>query len=291
ETAHLLHQVALAHDYDLRLFHIPKTIDNDLMVTDHCPGFPSAAKFVAQAFLGDNEDNRSLGGIKVNVIMGRHAGWLTAAARLARTTTADGPHLIYVPERPFSLEAFPNQVQRALDTHGRCVIAVSEGIHDLEGNLIASSGDIDAHGNMRLSGTGVLGDFLSERIQATIGKGARVRADTFGYLQRSYFGVVSEQDALEAREVGRHAVRVAVGGEVLHGSIIIERRGTPSRYEAGYGVTALENVAQKTKVLPPEFLLGDHDVSEAFVDYLAPLVGPLPRPGRLSDLPVPRKLG
>ena len=291
ETAYLLHQMAEAQDYDLRLFHVPKTIDNDLMVTDHCPGYPSAAKFVAQAFLGDNEDNRSLGGVKVNVVMGRHAGWLTAAARLARTTASDGPHLIYVPEVPFSLEAFTGHVDKALEQHGRCVIAVSEGIHDEQGKLIASSGDIDEHGNNRLSGTGILGDLLSDHIQKSVPKGTRVRADTFGYLQRSYFGVFSEADAQEAREVGRHAVRLAVGGETRHGSIIIERKGKPGAYEAGFGCTALENVAQKTKVLPKEFLLGDHDISDAFVDYLAPLVGELPRPGRLSDLPVPKRLG
>lgn len=290
ESAYLLHQVAQGMDYDLRLYHVPKTIDNDLMVTDHCPGYPSAAKFVAQAFLGDNEDNRSLGGIKVNVVMGRHAGWLTASARLARTSPGEGPHLIYLPERPFSIDAFQSHVQDAMALHGRCVIAVSEGIHTAEGELIAHSGEMDAHGNMRLSGTGVLGDLLAEKVREVVGPKERVRADTFGYLQRSYFGIVSEQDAKEAREVGRHAVQVALQGEQPHGSIIIERDVVRGVYIPRYGCTDLENVAQKTKEMGPEFLAGDHDVSEAFTDYLWPLVGDLPRPGRLSDLPVPKKL-
>ena len=290
ESAHLLHGVAQDMGYDLRLYHVPKTIDNDLMVTDHCPGYPSAAKFVAQAFLGDNEDNRSLGGIKVNVIMGRHAGWLTAAASLARSHPGEGPHLIYLPEVPFSVDAFQGHVQSAMEQYGRCVIAVSEGIHTAEGELIAHSGEVDAHGNMRLSGTGVLGDLLAEKIRAVVPAHTRVRADTFGYLQRSYFGIVSEQDAKEAREVGRHAVRVALAGEQPHGSIVIERETLRGVYIPHYGCTDLENVAQKTKVMGPEFLEGPHDVTPAFGDYLWPLVGDLPRPGRLADLPVPKKL-
>ena len=290
ESAHLLHGVAQEMGYDLRLYHVPKTIDNDLMVTDHCPGYPSAAKFVAQAFLGDNEDNRSLGGVKVNVVMGRHAGWLTAAASLARTHLGEGPHLIYLPEVAFSVDAFQGHVQQAMERHGRCVIAVSEGIHTAEGDLIAHSGEVDAHGNMRLSGTGVLGDLLADKIREVVPPKTRVRADTFGYLQRSYFGVVSEQDAKEAREVGRHAVQVALAGEQPHGSIVIEREMLRGVYTPHYGCTDLVNVAQKTKVMGPEFLEGSHDVTPAFEAYLRPLVGDLPRPGRLADLPVPKRL-
>jgi len=106
ETAHILNEIAVAEGYDVRLFHVPKTIDNDLRVTDHCPGYGSAATFVACAFMGDNQDNRSLPGIKLDVIMGRHAGWLTAASMLARQHEDDGPHLIYVPERVFDTARF-----------------------------------------------------------------------------------------------------------------------------------------------------------------------------------------
>ncbi|MEZ5975379.1 MAG: 6-phosphofructokinase [Planctomycetota bacterium] len=288
ESAYLLHQVAQSKDYDLRLFHVPKTIDNDLEVTDHCPGYPSAARFVTQAFMGDNEDNRSLGGVKINVVMGRHAGWLTAAAALARHNPSEGPHLVYLPEVDFEIPRFVQDVGRTLDQFGRCVVAVSEGIHNAKGELIQASTEVDSHGNPLLAG-GALGDQLAEVIKRELGV-SRVRADTFGYLQRSYFGVVSEVDAREARAVGRHAVELALAGHDPHGSVIIRRESTRP-YEASLGRTDLENVAQKTRCMPAEFLAGTNGVSPAFVEWLAPLVGDLPRPGRLSDLPVPRRLG
>ncbi len=288
ETANLLNQAAVASDYDLRLFHVPKTIDNDLRETDHCPGYGSAAKFVAQAVAGDDEDNRSLPGVKVDVIMGRNAGWLTAATALARGAPGEGPHLIYVPEVNFEWEAFLGDVSDALEQHGRCVVAASEGIHNAAGELIAQSVEKDEFGNAQLSGSGTLGDILSQRVKAAFGKDLRVRADTFGYLQRSFFGCVSEQDATEARAVGQFAVRAAVSGERPHGSAIIERCDEDGQYRPGYACVDLDKVARHTKDLPGEFLDGTHDVSEAFLDYVRPLVGPLPVAGRLACYPVPR---
>ncbi|MEM8713394.1 MAG: diphosphate--fructose-6-phosphate 1-phosphotransferase, partial [Planctomycetota bacterium] len=217
ETAHLLNEAAIAKGYEVRLFHVPKTIDNDLALCDHTPGFGSAARFVAQAFMGDDQDNRSLGGVKINVVMGRHAGWLTAASRLARRHEDDGPHLIYLPEQVFDRQAFCDSVEEMLHRHGRCLVAVSEGVHDADGNVIAKGTEVDSHGNVQLSGTGALGDYLSNLVKSEVTAAKRVRADTFGYLQRSFFGVVSEQDALEAREVGRAAVDVATGDELAHG--------------------------------------------------------------------------
>ena len=290
ETAHLLNQVAVDSGYDLRLFHVPKTIDNDLRETDHCPGYGSAAKFVAQAVAGDNEDNRSLGGVKIDVIMGRNAGWLTAATALARCGEGEGPHLIYLPEVDFEWDAFLGNVSDVMERHGRCVIAASEGIHGSGGELISRSAEVDAFGNAQLSGSGSLGDILRERVKSSLGKGARVRADTFGYLQRSFFGCVSEQDATEARAVGHAAVRTAVSGERLHGSAIIERCDEDGSYRPAYGCVDLELVARHTKDLPAEFLDGTHDVSEAFLAYARPLVGPLPTAGRLARYPVPRRL-
>ncbi len=289
ETAHLLNETAVAAGYDVRLFHVPKTIDNDLAVTDHCPGYGSAARFVAQAIMGDDQDNKSLPGIKIDVIMGRHAGWLTAASRLSRVTEEDGPHLIYVPERAFSWDAFLGDVQRTYDAHGRCLVAVSEGIHDADGVLIAEGGEKDQFGNAQLSGSGALGDLLAGRVKAGLGSGLRVRADTFGYLQRSYFGVVSPSDADEARKVGHKAVEVATGGEVPHGSLVILREeGTP--YRARFDVTDLANVAQKTRVLDDVYIEGTNDVSAAFLDYALPLVGELPVRGRLAAQPVAKRL-
>jgi ATP-dependent phosphofructokinase / diphosphate-dependent phosphofructokinase len=293
ETAHLLNGVAVEQGYDVRLFHVPKTIDNDLLETDHCPGYGSAAKFVAQALMGDNEDNRGLGGIKIDVIMGRNAGWLTAAGALARIGEGEGPHLIYLPEVDFTWDGFLDDIARNYEEHGRCLVAVSEGIHTPDGALVAQSKEQDAFGNAQLSGSGSLGDLLASRVKQGLGARfdgpLRVRADTFGYLQRSFHGLVSSVDAAEAREVGRAAVRVATSDDVPHGSIIIRREGNGSDYRASYDWCPLEKVARETKEMPAEFLRGSNDVSPAFLDYARPLVGDLPPVGRLSDHPVPKR--
>ncbi len=165
DTCRIVNELAKANNYELRCFHVPKTIDNDLVHNDHTPGFGSAAKFVAQAFIGDNLDNRSLPGIKINIIMGRHAGFLTAAAMLGKQHEDDGPHLVYVPEATFDLDKFKADVAEVYGRLGRCLIAVSEGIHDKDGTPMASklAADVekDAHGNVQLSGTGALGDHLA----------------------------------------------------------------------------------------------------------------------------------
>ena len=166
DTVRIVAEEAEAAGYDLRCIHIPKTIDNDLVVTDHCPGYPSAARFVAQAFMGANLDNRSLPGVYVAVVMGRHAGWLTAAAALGQKYQDDGPHLIYLPERDFVLDRYLADVKAAMERHGRCIVAVSEGVHDAAGTpiatLLAKEVERDAHGNVALSGTTSLAD-LSDR--------------------------------------------------------------------------------------------------------------------------------
>ncbi|QDV08941.1 6-phosphofructokinase 1 [Planctomycetes bacterium Poly30] len=290
ETAHLLNEAAIAKGYEVRLFHVPKTIDNDLACCDHTPGYGSAARFVAQAFMGDDQDNRSLGGVKINVVMGRHAGWLTAASRLARRHEDDGPHLIYLPEATFDRDGFCDSVEEMLHRHGRCLVAVSEGIHDAQGNHIAKGSEVDSHGNVQLSGTGALGDYLSNLVKTKVSAASRVRADTFGYLQRSFFGVVSEQDALEAREVGRAAVDVATSGDVTHGSLGIQRGDDGGSYQPVYAVNKLEDVAAATRLVPKEFMNGTNDVTEAFVEWATPIVGTLPQPGRLASHPVTRRL-
>jgi 6-phosphofructokinase len=194
DTCRIVNETAKAAGYELHAFHIPKTIDNDLVHNDHTPGYGSAAKFVACAFMGDNLDNRALPGIKINVVMGRHAGWLTAASVLGRSGEDEGPHLVYVPEVAFDTARFCEDVEKVYAKLGRCLIAVSEGIHDQDGNPMAAKlaeqqghhVEKDAHGNVQLSGSGALGDFISQAIKDHLGKNTRVRADTFGYLQRSY---------------------------------------------------------------------------------------------------------
>ena len=287
ETTHIINEEAKKAGYVMKCFHICKTIDNDLRENDHTPGFGSAAKFVAQAFMGDNLDNRSLPGVKINVIMGRHAGFLTAAAALARSFPDDGPHLIYLPERPFTMEQFVADVQAVYAKYKRCVVAVSEGISDASGVAIASkfSKEVDTHGNVQLSGSGALGDLLANEIKEKA-QISRVRADTFGYLQRSFVGVVSEVDAKEARAAGTAAVKFATGGKFENGSTAIKRK--PGKKYATYiERTELKNVAKETRHMPEEWInKAGNDVTKAFIDYAAPIVGPLPKTGRLKAVKV-----
>jgi 6-phosphofructokinase 1 len=290
ETTHIINEAALQGGYQMKCFHICKTIDNDLKENDHTPGFGSAGKFVAQAFMGDNLDNRALPGVKINVIMGRHAGFLTAAAALARVFPGDGPHLIYLPERPFSLEKFVADVKAVNDKLGRCVIAVSEGIADENGEAIAAKfiKEVDSHGNIQLSGSGALGDLLAKEIKEKA-QIARVRADTFGYLQRSFCGVVSAVDAKEARLAGATAVKFACGGKFDNGSTAI-KRAPGKTYKTWIERTELRNVAKETRHMPDEFIhAAGNDVTAAFLKYAAPIVGPLPKVGRLKAAPVAKK--
>ena len=273
DTVRIVAEEAAAAGYPLRCIHIPKTIDNDLVENDHTPGFPSAARFVAQAFAGANLDNAALPGVYVGVVMGRHAGFLTAAAALGKKFDDDGPHLIYLPERVFSIDQFLADVKRVVERYGRCVIAVSEGIHDASGESIAAQlmPDVerDAHGNVQLSGTGALADLLCEQIKSKLGI-KRVRGDTFGYLQRSFIGCVSDVDQREAREVGEKAVQFALSGD-RDGSVAIRRCGF---YAVDYQLVPLAAVAGKTRVMDDAFITADGtDVTDAFRLYLRPLLG------------------
>ena len=291
DTARIINEMADASGYELRVFHIPKTIDNDLRVTDHCPGYGSAARFVASAFMGDDRDSASLPGIKINVVMGRHAGWLTAAAALGRKDDADGPHLVYVPEVAFRLPRFLKDVKRIYAKLGRCQIAVSEGVVDETGQpvtvaLAAKLGhrlERDSHGNVQLSGSGALGDFLSDFLKGELSskyKTIRVRADTFGYLQRSFAGYASPVDQKEARMVGRKAVQFALAGN-LDGSVAIKRLKGPS-YKVKYVRAKLKDVARVTKHMPRNYINKEgNGVTASFLKYAAPLTGKLPTVGKL----------
>jgi ATP-dependent phosphofructokinase / diphosphate-dependent phosphofructokinase len=291
DTAHIVNEMATASGYELRTFHIPKTIDNDLRVTDHCPGYGSAARFVASAFMGDDRDNAALPGVKINVVMGRHAGWLTAASALGRGDAKDGPHLVYVPEVPFSLAQFKDDVKRVYGRLGRCQVAVSEGIADKSGNPMAKvladklgiDVERDSHGNIQLSGSGALGDFLSSYVKHNVGgkKAIRVRADTFGYLQRSFAGFASEVDQAEARACGRKAVEYALAGNI-DGSVAIRRLGDKSAYAADYFLAKLQDVARETKDLPRSYInKAGNGVTKGFQHYATPLLGGLPETGKL----------
>ncbi len=281
DTVRIVNEHADREGYELRAIHIPKTVDNDLPINDHCPGYPSAARFVACAINGVNADNAALPGVYIAVIMGRHAGWLTAAAALARKHDDDGPHLIYVPERQFSIDRYLGDIDRVYKQQGRCIVALSEGVWatrnekgkevPLAADLMRKAGrepQVDDHGNIQLSG-GALADELADVVQKRLGI-KRVRSDTFGYLQRSFPGVVSNVDAREAREVGEKAAHYACWHNV-DGSVVIKRTGD---YAVKYELGRLEDIAAKTRHMPDEFINADgNHVTDAFRSYLRPLLG------------------
>jgi ATP-dependent phosphofructokinase / diphosphate-dependent phosphofructokinase len=297
DTCRIVSEKAAAAAYELRCFHVPKTIDNDLLENDHTPGFPSAARYVALALMGDALDNASLGGIKINVIMGRNAGFLAAAASLARGEAATGaapqdrpaPHLIYLPEVSFSTDAFLADVEAVYAKLGRCQIAVSEGIRDAKAEeigpkLMRGLGEVDAHGNVQLSGTGALGDGLADLVKTELtpkgGNAPRVRADTFGYIQRCW-PEPSPIDTAEARAAGRYAAELAARGESHASVIIVRTSNAPDAYASECARADLSAVARRTRHVPPEFISGSNDVSAAFHAYCRPLVGDLPKLARL----------
>jgi 6-phosphofructokinase 1 len=290
DTCRIVSELAGREGFDMRCFHVPKTVDNDLMENDHTPGYPSAARFVATAFMADSMDNASLPGVKINVVMGRHAGFLTAAAALARGegkgAEKNGPHLIYLPEVPFNRERFLSEVEGVYARLGRCQIAVSEGIQDEAGRPVATTLveglEKDQHGNVQLSGVGALGDALAELIKKNLraagGKPVRVRADTFGYLQRCWPDP-SPVDAREARKAGEHAVKLAAKGHAS-GSVAIHRE-PGKEYGVKFKRVELSDVAAKTRHMPAEFISGTSGVSRAFLAYARPLVGELPEMVRI----------
>ncbi|HLP86223.1 MAG TPA: 6-phosphofructokinase [Phycisphaerales bacterium] len=307
DTCRIVSEKAKASGYDMRCFHVPKTVDNDLMENDHTPGFPSAARFVAMACMADFLDNISLPGIKINVVMGRHAGFLTAASALARRRdrqfdeipleSSDGPQLIYCPEVAFDTEQFCADVEAIYSKKGRCHIVVSEGIQDKNhvpiGAKLIKNAQVDSHGNVQLSGSGALGDqlgdLLKEKLTPAGGKPPRVRADTFGYIQRCWPDA-SIIDRMEARRSGRFAAQLALQGH-QDGSVAIIRTSSGSQaylgetqgdpYASDYKRVELKQIAAKTRHMPKEFLQGHNNVSKAFIEYCLPLVGDLPGFARL----------
>lgn len=273
DVSRIVNEEAETADYEMRCIHVPKTIDNDLCGNDHTPGYGSAARFVASAFAGINLDNRALPGVYIGVVMGRHAGFLTAASALGKKYPDDGPHLIYLPERNFDIDRFVTEVQDCYGVLGRCVIAVSEGIHDSSGapiiTKLVDEIEKDDHGNVQLSGTGALGDLLASAIRKRTSI-KRVRADTFGYLQRSFADCVSDVDQREAREVGEKAVHYALWHD-RDGSVAIKRTGN---YSIDYQLQRFEEVAAKTRTMPDNFIdtVGTF-VTDEFLFYARPLLG------------------
>lgn len=250
--------------------HAPKTIDNDLEENDHVPGFISAAEFVAGAFLSVDLDFRALPGIYVGIVMGRHAGFLTAASAVWKLDEGSGPHLVYVPERAFSTARFIDDVRATLDRHGRCIVAVSEGVSTADGKALVESLvppeklERDQHGNVKLSGsdlTAALEHALAEGLP-----GKRARVDALGYMPRGSVAAINPVDAKEAFDAGAFAVDVASEGG---GSVAVTYDGQKTVLKK----VPLKNVAGKTRHMPDDFLLPDaNQLSDAGMAYLKRLV-------------------
>ncbi|MEP9399601.1 diphosphate--fructose-6-phosphate 1-phosphotransferase [Mesorhizobium sp. KR2-14] len=272
DTAGTQQILADASGGSIAFVHAPKTIDNDLVENDHTPGFISAAEFVAGAFLSVDLDFRALPGVYVGIVMGRHAGFLTAAAAAWRYDEHSGPHLVYVPERAFSMPRFIDDVRATLARHKRCVVAVSEGVTTEDGRALVESLvpperlERDDHGNVKLSGSD-LSMAIERGLQEAL-PGKRARVDNLGYMPRGYIGAINATDAAEAFQAGAFAVETAAQGG---GSVALQFDGQKTVISR----VPLTAVAGKTRHMPEDFLKPDaNDISEAGMAYLHRLVPP-----------------
>lgn len=278
DTAETQRSISVESGETVTCIHAPKTIDNDLVENDHTPGFISAAEFVAGAFAGADLDFRSLPGVYVGIVMGRHAGFLTAASVAWRRDADSAPHLVFVPERAFDRKRFIEGVRATLDRHKRCLVAMSEGVADAQGRPLVEGLvppellERDPHGNVRLSGSDLIQ--AVERMLSEDLPGARARVDAFGYLPRSHVGIANATDQREAFEAGAFAVEAAEGGSC---SVALSYDGEATRPVR----VPLDAVAGKTRHMPDDFLLADQDqVSETCIAYMKRLLPPAPDLGR-----------
>ncbi len=287
DTAHRLALVARESNYDLQVIAIPKTIDNDLPLTDHCPGYGSAARFIALATMDSALCTEAIPHhfpVKIIEVMGRDAGWLAAASALGKERLEDAPHLIYPPERPFSRERFLEEVRAVYQAVGYVVVVVAETIRDEQGQPLGVVGTqgTDAFAHPLLSGTA---QQLVELVRNELG--LRARFDKPGDLQRMSSVAVSSVDRDEAYLVGRVAVRRALEG-VSDQMVTLVRQPGP-RYACETGLADLGAIANANRRLPDDFLDdAGTGVTQAFYEYALPLIGePLPRHARLKKVLVP----
>jgi len=287
DTAHRLHRAAAERGQALCVVAVPKTIDNDLPETDHCPGFGSAARFLAQCTADggrDAEAMRHWDPVKVVEVMGRNAGWLAAATALGVREERDAPHLIYVPERPFDLQAFLEDVKEVHARLGYCVAVVAETVRDAQGRpvgLLDGPAQVDAFGHPVIAGTaaalcGIIGGEL----------GLKARFDKPGTMQRMSLALASETDLQEAYEAGRAGVRAALAGH--SGSMVTLERVSDEPYRCVMGLAPVERIANVQRLLPAEFLHPSRPwITDAFLSYARPLLGgPLLEYGRLEPIGV-----
>ncbi|HHX88112.1 MAG TPA: diphosphate--fructose-6-phosphate 1-phosphotransferase, partial [Firmicutes bacterium] len=268
DTASKVNRLALQENYEMRVIGVPKTIDNDLPFTDHCPGYGSAAKYLAATVMETGIDLESLitsNRIVILEAMGRNAGWLTAAAALARREQDDAPHLIYLPEISFNENQFIEDVEKVYRELGYAYIVASEGLKDSRGRYIFTGKGQDSFGHARLGG---LGDTLKGLIEQSMG--VKVRSLNLGTAQRSAAHYVSRTDAGEAYLVGQQAVKLALNGR---SGLMVTLVRDQADYNCRTGSVELSRVANVEKKLPPEWISSSgNDVTGEFIRYARPLI-------------------
>ena len=290
DTVSKLSRYAASVNSDIRFMGLPKTIDNDLVLTDHTPGFGSAAKYVAStvreiaidASVYDNKQS-----VTIVEIMGRHAGWLTAASALARKFENDNPVLIYLPEVAFDQDAFIEKIKSSLETTSNLVVCISEGIHTADGTFICELGSevgVDTFGHKMLTGSGkYLENLVKERL------GVKVRSVELNVSQRCSSAMLSKADQKEAIASGSFGVTAAIKGET--GKMVAFKRQSPltldADYVLNYATEDVNEICNKEKTVPLEWISEDgSDVTEAFLAYARPLVrGNVSVPTDENDLP------
>ncbi|MCL2698468.1 MAG: 6-phosphofructokinase [Oscillospiraceae bacterium] len=267
DTVKQLSKICAERNLDIKCIGVPKTVDNDLPITDHTPGFGSAAKYIAGSIAEIALDSGvyDMFSVIVAEIMGRHAGWLAAASVLARGAVGAAPQLIYLPEVPFCEEDFINKIKEHSKEKKLLIIAVSEGLRNKNGEYLSAAGaSVDGFGHVALAG---VGKYLEELIKEKVG--CKVRSIEFSVLQRAAAHFSSGTDIAEAQRIGEEAVRAALDGQT--GVMMTFERVSNSPYLVNYGTVAIEKCANLEKTIPTEWIIGGCDVSEEMVQYLRPL--------------------
>ncbi|MCL2637381.1 MAG: 6-phosphofructokinase [Oscillospiraceae bacterium] len=267
DTVKQLSKICAEKNLDIKCIGVPKTVDNDLPITDHTPGFGSAAKYIAGSIAEIAMDSGvyDMFSVIVAEIMGRHAGWLAAASVLARESVESAPQLIYLPEAPFCEEDFINKIKKHSKEKKLLIIAVSEGLKNKDGEYLSAAGaSVDGFGHVALAG---VGKYLEELIKEKVG--CKVRSIEFSVLQRAAAHFSSGTDIAEAQRIGEEAVRAALRGET--GVMMTFERVSNAPYLVNYGTVAIEKCANLEKTIPPEWIIDGCDVSKEMVEYLRPL--------------------
>jgi ATP-dependent phosphofructokinase / diphosphate-dependent phosphofructokinase len=273
DTANKISKFAKERGFEMRTIGIPKTVDNDLVMTDHCPGYGSVVKYICTTIREMSLDHEAMGQhdlVSVLEVMGRNAGWIAAGASLAKGARENpdaAPHLIYLPEVPFTTEKYLDDVRRVLGRNRHCMVVVGEGLVDPDGNYVStSSGATDAFGHAQLGGCG---DFLQRTIEENLG--IKARSAKLGIGQRAASHCSSQADNDEALLAGAAAVRAAVSGNTDKMVTLI--RGDSDQYVCETGLASLEDIANGVKMLPQEWINEDGvSMNYQFFKYASPLI-------------------